>query len=380
MCGYLDRCFPDQDWDAIGHAHLQCAVAGLEKRTAVPRERATPGVGLFAGITGVAFAAACLSRGGERYRRLSHTLDDALVPLAVALARRVNARTNGLPVSEFDAISGLTGVAAYLLGRRHEPGPAIALRVVLGSLVALARDTPTPLWYTPARYVGDAVMQRLYPSGNFNCGLAHGIPGPLAVLSLAMTDGVEVEGGEQAIDRIARWLSANVVDDAWGPNWPTAVPQAGGNARGVGSTSRSAWCYGAPGVARALWLAGEARDDDAYRDLAVTAMRAVFSRPEEERRIDSPTFCHGVAGLLQITLRFARDTALPDFQTARDDLITQLVGAHESASLLGFRHVEPQGTRVDQAGLLDGAPGILLVLLAATTRVEPAWDRMFLLA
>ena len=93
--------------------------------------------------------------------------------------------------------------------------------------------------------------------------------------------------------------------------------------------------------------------------------------------MDSPTFCHGVAGLLQITLRFARDTALPDFQTARDDLITQLVGAHESASLLGFRHVEPQGTRVDQAGLLDGAPGILLVLLAATTRVEPAWDRMF---
>jgi lantibiotic biosynthesis protein len=31
-------------------------------------------------------------------------------------------------------------------------------------------------------------------------------------------------------------------------------------------------------------------------------------------------------------------------------------------------------------GLLEGAAGVALVLLAATTSVEPAWDRMFLVS
>jgi hypothetical protein len=35
---------------------------------------------------------------------------------------------------------------------------------------------------------------------------------------------------------------------------------------------------------------------------------------------------------------------------------------------------------VDRPGLLDGAPGAALVLLAAATDVEPAWDRVFLLS
>ena len=109
-------------------------------------------------------------------------------------------------------------------------------------------------------------------------------------------------------------------------------------------------------------------------------MDAVYRRPIAVRNIDSPTFCHGVAGLLQITLRFANDTALPVFAEAAVDLVEQLHSAYESDSLLGYRNWEPGGARVDQPGLLDGAPGVMLTLLAASTDVEPAWDRAFLLA
>jgi hypothetical protein len=109
-------------------------------------------------------------------------------------------------------------------------------------------------------------------------------------------------------------------------------------------------------------------------------MAAVYRRPVSARDIDSPTFCHGVAGLLQVTLRFEHDTGLPLFAAAAADLTEQLLAAYEPHSLLGFRAVEPGGSRVDQAGLLDGAPGVALVLLAAATDVPPAWDRLFLLA
>jgi hypothetical protein len=109
-------------------------------------------------------------------------------------------------------------------------------------------------------------------------------------------------------------------------------------------------------------------------------MEAVYRRPVTARRIDSPTFCHGVAGLLQVTLRFANDTRLPVFGEAAASLTEGLLSAYEPDSLLGYRNWEPDGTRVDQPGLLDGAPGVLLALLAASTDVEPSWDRAFLLS
>jgi len=49
-------------------------------------------------------------------------------------------------------------------------------------------------------------------------------------------------------------------------------------------------------------------------------------------------------------------------------------------SLLGFRNLETADHEIDQPGLLDGTPGVALVLLAASTPVEPAWDRLFLLS
>jgi hypothetical protein len=144
--------------------------------------------------------------------------------------------------------------------------------------------------------------------------------------------------------------------------------------------SRAAWCYGSPGVARSLWLAGDAANDGSYKELSLSAMEAVYRRPVPTRRIDSPTFCHGVAGLQHITLRFAHDTGLSMFVEHARLLHQQIVARYEPASASGFRNLEPGGRLVDQPGLLDGASGVALVLLAASTSSEPLWDRLFLLS
>ena len=224
-------------------------------------------------------------------------------------------------------------------------------------------------------------MRAAFPDGHHNCGLAHGLPGPLALLSIASLEGVEVEGSRAAIDVAARWLAMHAHDGGSGPDWPNAVPRVEHPhaAAAPTSPSRPTWCYGSAGVARALWLAGEALDDDEYRDLAVRAMRGVLARPPHARRITSPTFCHGTAGLLQITLRFAEDTGLPDLADAATGLLVELLDEHEPGSLLGYRDVEPDDIRVDKPGLLDGVSGIALVLLNAGG-VPADWDRAFLLS
>jgi hypothetical protein len=143
---------------------------------------------------------------------------------------------------------------------------------------------------------------------------------------------------------------------------------------------RATWCYGAPGVARSLWLAGLASDTAEYRDVAIAAIRASVARPREGQGRPSPTFCHGTAGLLQIVLRFAVDTGLRDLAAAADSLTEELLAAHRPDSLLGYQNMEPGDALVDQPGLLDGATGVALALLSAGGQAPGSWDRMFLLA
>ncbi|HSO53685.1 MAG TPA: lanthionine synthetase LanC family protein, partial [Actinomycetes bacterium] len=171
LFGALDHHDPDQGWDRTAHQHLALAAQAAE---ALPR----PPAGLFAGLAGLGLVAVSLSGDGTRYRRLLATVDQALVARIPALT--ATARTpGGLAVRELDLISGLSGIGAYLLLRPEAPGVAGALRAVLGTLVALTgSDRSGPRWRTPPDRLSPEERSP-YPDGYLNCGLAHGIPGPL---------------------------------------------------------------------------------------------------------------------------------------------------------------------------------------------------------
>jgi hypothetical protein len=80
----------------------------------------------------------------------------------------------------------------------------------------------------------------------------------------------------------------------------------------------------------------------------------------------------------------ARDPAhsrqSPAFSAEIRALVEQLLASFRPESLLGFRHIETRDNEMDQPGLLEGAPGVALALLAAATGAEPTWDRLFLLS
>ncbi len=379
--GHLDACFPTEGWDRIAHQFLDCAVQDISSG-------GSPSLGLFSGLSGVAFVSWYLSHQGTRYRKLRASLEAQLLSQTIAASEEL-ADKNGVMVSEFDVVSGLAGVGAYLLWRRDEVQAEVALRTLLASLIELTLDHELPHWHTPPSLLLGTGMIAQYPYGNLNCGLAHGIPGPLALFALALMHGVSVNGLTEAVRRIADWLIQQQLNDPWGINWPSAVPLISSeNGFAVASLrdsssrlpTHTAWCYGAPGIARALWLAGCVLDDPDYCAVAIEAMAAVYRKPIAQRHIDSPTFCHGVAGLLQITLRFANETGLPMFVEAGDQLLSQLIGLYSPSSRLGYYNLEASGQPSDQPGLLEGAPGVALVLLAAALNHEPRWDRLFLLS
>jgi hypothetical protein len=373
LAAALDAVDPDSGWDGVGFDHLRCAVRGIEAERA-----AQAGLG---GLAGLATAASLLSRDGARYDTLSNTLESAIVERVDHASENVlRSRPHSVPVALFDVITGLSGAGRYLLDRTQFEPCRQALQKVLRAFVYLSEHgaDEVPHWHTSFCHTTEN-LRSMHPDGNVNLGMAHGLPGPLALLSLATTNGVEVPGQHDAIVRTADLLVQAQCGDEWGVGFPAAEPL--GAAAGEGRLpARSAWCYGAPGVARALWLAGAASGRCAYGDLAVAAMTAVFERPVPNRRIDSPTLCHGVAGLLQVTLRFARDGAGPSFSAAAREITGQLLAAHEPASRFGYRDLKPTGLRIDNPGLLEGAAGVALVLLGAASSAEPVWDRILMLS
>jgi hypothetical protein len=388
LWGYLDRCFPAEHWDKKGHEALEIAVSSAESYQ--PSQ-----LSLFSGLSGLAFAAWQLSRGGQRYHRLLAQLDETIAPAAIASATTLRDQQDGVNVGDFDAISGLSGVGAYLLCRCCDlPLANDALRAVLTALASLMKQNASgiPRWHTPPAMLYDDEIRAAYPFGNLNLGLAHGLPSVIALLSLCKRQGLAIDGLTQALEYAVQWICEKSLPDNWGINWPTAVQleevntgsekmlRVADSECAVYGPSRCAWCYGAPGIARALWLAGDALGRSDYHEVALEAMSAVFRRPVEARAIPSPTFCHGIAGLLQIALRFANDTRSPEIAEQSRDLTRQLLEQYSPDSLLGFRNLEVADREVDQPGLLDGAPGVALALLAAASEVEPTWDRLFLLS
>jgi lantibiotic modifying enzyme len=383
LCGQMDECFPDTEWDKYAHSAIV--------RTSSLIEYGYNAIGLFVGLSGLTYTTVYLSRNGLRYKKLLVALDEILLPqLSTQCAKFISAGSY-ITVGGWDVISGLSGASRYLIARNNYPTVRLVLDKVLECLVILTEDfNGLPRWFTPPELSPGESMQEMYPQGSLNCGMAHGIPGPLAALSLAKIHGIEVEGQEAAIRKIADWLLSHRLDDKYGMNWPSAIavknigtqqsPQYIQTTEGT-RHAHTGWCYGPCGVAIALWHAGVALNDENYKDKAIAIMRSVFARSISERGLFNPGMCHGFAGQLQIAMRFYNNTGLPEFADESRRLVQVLMEKYyDPNTLLGFQSQDGKGNKIDQAGLLDGSPGVILALLAASTDVEPKWDQIFMLS
>ena len=131
-----------------------------------------------------------------------------------------------------------------------------------------------------------------------------------------------------------------------------------------------------------LWRAGEALGDAALKERATTLARAAMRRPRDEAGVGDATLCHGSAGLGLIHARWFNATGHEDF---RDEAASWFRRAMEQRrpgeGVAGYAALNAPMRRWEPAsGLLTGAAGVGLALLAAATPAPPVWDRAFLLS
>ncbi|MFC5666537.1 lanthionine synthetase C family protein [Kitasatospora misakiensis] len=371
----------DPAWRPAAHDKLTAAVHALQAR---PAEAATSG--LFSGAAGLGLAVkqAADHHGGYRnaLERLDTVLRGQLAGL-LATGSATNARRrSALPVEYFDLVSGLTGLGRYFLA---EPAAPDALGDVLRALVAVTEPVRTPDgqlpgWYSSLPEVGGPPRHVLSP------GLAHGVAGPLALLSLSRQRGHRVPGQEAAVRRIADWLMSWAREDEAGPYWPSLITAAEERAdpRPRVRPHRASWCYGAPGVARALQLAGLALGEESWTGRAVDAVHAVHRREGGLDGLFDAGLCHGLAGLARATALVAADASDPVLHREAEHVIDLIRAAYDPATAFGYPVYDPvRRQHRDSPGLLEGAGGVALTLhthLAPAQARRAPWDAALLLS
>jgi hypothetical protein len=203
------------------------------------------------------------------------------------------------------------------------------------------------------------------------------VPGVVALLGNACAAGVGVATARPLLDEVVRWLLAQQAPDGAGfghwiePEGPRPAP------------CRLAWCYGDPGVAASLLLAARCVREPAWeREALAMALRAA-ARPADQAGVQDAGLCHGAAGLGHLFNRLYQATGEPRLaEAARFWFRRTFELRHPDRGIAGFAAFSPEREEpwLDEPGLLTGAAGIALALLAAATPIEPAWDRMLLVS
>ena len=346
-------------------ALLDQAVDALASTTMLPS--------LYVGFTGIAWAAEHLqSRLGDADADdLNDSVDAALLECLESPAWS----------ADYNLIRGLVGFGVYAVERAHQPSAVACLERIIALLDASAQRQPEGIaWHTVPHLLPEH-QRAACPNGHYNLGLAHGIPGIIALLGEAYAAGVAVERTWPLLAGAVHWLLAQDMTaqgEAFFPTWvaPESEP----------SPSRLAWCYGDLGLAAAVLCAARLAAEPAWErralDIAWRAAQVSMARA----RVQDASLCHGAAGNAHIFNRL--------YQASGDERCHQaacfwfeqtLAMRRPGEGIGGFRSwamnmATMQFGWQDDPGFLRGSGGIGLALLAAVTDGEPAWDRVLLTA
>lgn len=327
--------------------------------------------GLFAGASGVGWATEHLRNLGLLTWDANADPNDELDALLASLLFEPEWK------GHFDVVTGIAGIGVYIVERASGPVATgqLAERLVdlfdrLSSAHAVGRT-----WLTRPELLPPGHRERA-PQGHYNLGLAHGVPGVVAILSALLPHCKSRDRCSGLIEDSVAWLlsqRSNGQRTAF-PFWTApGLPQ---------QESRLAWCYGDLSVAAALLSAASVLARDDWRLVAVTLARDACRRPVSDSGVVDAGVCHGAAGVAHILNRIAQATGDDELCAAAVRWYERCLSYRGSGGYCGFSAwdpARPDGLReVPKPGLLSGTAGVALAVLGTVSQGEPSWDRCLL--
>jgi len=335
---------------------------------------------LFNGTAGLCFAIQSASRSNTRYQRLLTTLKQFLIDgVRTTFLKIINTRlTQQLPsVSRtVDVIAGLSGIGRYLIDNLSDPLCYDCLVEVLQCLLALIQPRTIEGQILPGWVYGvdDPLNQYRGKTGFwYDMGLAHGVTGILNLLTTSYARGIRVNGLRSTIYLLTEWILSKAERHAGGPSFPSNILAMPEQVKSTNSDAihRSAWCYGTPGVARTLFLTGQALDDAGLSQQAFGIFFDVIQQPVSQWGLVGPMLCHGLGSMLLINEFMIQDAPpgelCTELQIKQQTLHRLIWSQFDKNSPFGFQNqiqVDDESyLQINDPSYLTGAAGLFLSLL-----------------
>jgi hypothetical protein len=235
--------------------HAVAAVRCLQRAIAAAADH-PESASLYGGLTGVGWALAHLQGrvpgfdGEDELAEIDQLLLDHLAQTPWP--------------DTYDLIDGLVGFGVYALERGEAPPAACApvrprtgrqaargtragavacLGRVIDRLAEMAEQLSDGITWASREEWLPLEYRNRYPARYYNLGLAHGVPGVVALLGHACAAGVGSAKARPLLDGTVRWLLAQQTPQGF---------RSGIGVDNLNRPARLAWCYGDPGVAAAL--------------------------------------------------------------------------------------------------------------------------------
>lgn len=291
---------------------------------------------------------------------------------------------------DFDLICGLVGLGVYL---RERPATTYVRKTesdLFRCLTVLADRKNGSIWFNyPSLLYPDARLR--FQEGRYDFGIAHGIPGVIAYLSILLRTNRAESGQTAEVVRRLSDVTKYMFNQRWrNPNCPAFAPFQATLTRSEGhgeeapsfASSRVAWCYGDVGTGMALHLsAGTLKRKDWAREARRILLRS-FSRPFEQSGVRDASLCHGAAGIAHCAQVMHSREPSKGFDGLARRWVSLTLAQRTEAGIAGFNFALDASTAEVQRSwngtFLCGTPGIGLALIHAAFGGERSWDRLLL--
>jgi lantibiotic biosynthesis protein len=366
VLGYLWRCGFGDGYAETAREFMDQAIQGLPNLAHYPA--------FYGGYSGVAWAA-------SRLRRMLGDPSEAddFAEIDVALHDVVSKQPWE---SDYDLVSGLVGFGIYLLERLPDPVAVEGLVAIVDRLAETAIRIDSGItWLSHSRLMIPETAAQ-FPKGYYNLGLAHGVPGVIAMLARLLQAGIAVDASRDLLMGAMSWQLANRLPDSSPSAFAYHVAADERPGQPDRRPCRLAWCYGDLGAAVALLSAAKALDRADWRKASHALVDKAARRQANNSGVIDAGICHGAAGNALLFSRIYHATGSQDALASARMWYGVCLGLRQpDKGIAGYPSWKPNKDQVnwaDDPGLLSGSGGVCAALAAGVSDVEPDWDAFLL--
>ena len=338
-------------------------------------------IGLIEGWCDIALSIKRIEKKTGAFKRFLMSCNQYIVKVCESYCDFIKHEECNMKASYYDVVCGLSGVLIYFLEYEDISQFQKIIKKISEILIHIINGVHSVdgeivvNYHIPSKNQVRIELMDVYPEGNINLGVAHGIISMGAALSRVVEKGILVEGIQEGIDHVIKiYEKFKGITEIGTVGWPeqVALTDFNNEKKSLWLSPRQSWCYGAIGICGTTLKIADRLERVKLAEQTYEYIKQIAILDINQYNLVSPIICHGYAGVLEIFIEAYKYKPDNIILNKIKDLVKILVTLYDKNSEYGYKDIVTTYRNgiynieyVDKNSFLEGSCGIVLVLLSA---------------